>query len=62
MTQNPISPCNFDLTFNINSITASKEANQILFSKCSGQISGQFALNDLNSRKIGEIQKESENF
>ena len=62
MNKNPIPLYNFDLRFSINNITASKEANQILFSKCTGQITGQFLFNELNSRKIEEITKESENF
>ena len=61
MNKNPIPPYNFDLKFNITNITASKEANQILFSKCTGQITGQVLFNELNSRKIEEITKESEN-
>lgn len=62
MNQNPIPLYNLDLRFSINNITASKEANQILFSKCTGQLSGQFLFNELNSRKIEEITKETENF
>ena len=61
MNQNPISLHNFDLRFSINSITASKEANQTIFSKCTGQLSGQFLFNELNSRKTEEITNENEN-
>ena len=62
MNQNPIPLYNPDLRFSINNITASKEANQILFSKCTGHLIGQFLFNKLNSRKNEEITKESENF
>lgn len=62
MTKNPIPLYNIDLKFSINSITASEGANQILFSKCTGHLNGQFLFNELNSRKIEEITKENENF
>ena len=62
MIKTPIPLYKFDLRFNINNITASEEANQIIFSKCTGQMTGQFSFNDLNSRKTEEITKETENF
>jgi hypothetical protein len=56
---NSIPLYNLDLTFSINHITASKEANTIIFSKCTGQYSGQF----LYSRKTEEIKEnKTENF
>jgi len=61
MTKNPIPLYNLDLKFSIIKITSNKEASQFLFSKITGQLTGQFLFNDLSSRKIEEITKESEN-
>jgi hypothetical protein len=53
---NPISPL-LNIHLQLNSITVSKEANQVLFFKYSGEISRQFILTDTNNRKNEEIKK-----
>lgn len=45
---------------NFNITTLKEEANQIFFSKCTGQISGQFKLNELNKIVLqSEVIKEA---
>jgi hypothetical protein len=58
---NPISPL-LNIHFQLNSINVSKEANQVLFFKYSGDIFRQFILTDTNNRKNEEIKKEDKNF
>lgn len=60
MKTNPIPLSNLNIQFKINSITASKKANQILFSKCTGEFSRQFKLTEINTRKTEAIKKETE--
>ncbi len=54
---NPNSPLT-NIHFNINNITVSKRANQVLFFKYSGEISRQIILTNINNdRKNEEIKR-----
>ncbi len=61
MNKNPIPLSNLNIRFSIKSITANTEANQILVSKSSGEISRQFALTEINSKETEEIKRDIEN-
>ena len=61
MNQNPIPLSNLNIRFSINNITANTEANQILVSKSSGEITRQITLTELNTREIEEIKRDIEN-